>query len=61
MVLLPRPFRCEIFQGRGEVGVLGLSGAEGFVGDEDAGAGCAEAGGVARGAGFAPEGGSAEV
>lgn len=56
-----RPLRRESFQGRGAVGVLGFSLAEGFVGDEGAAAGGAEAGGVARGAGFAPEGGSAEV
>ena len=37
--------------------MLGFSLAEGFVGDESGG----EAGGVARGAGFAPGAGSTEV
>ena len=43
----PRRFEREGFQGRGAVSVLGFPGAEGFVGDGDAGAGGAEGGGSA--------------
>lgn len=55
-----RLFGRKGLQDREAVGVLGFSGAGGFTGDEDAGAGSAEAGGVARGAGFSCESGSAE-
>src|SRR5947208_15839341 len=55
-----RLFGRKGLQDREAVGVLGFSGAGGLTGDEDAGAGSAEAGGVARAAGFSCECGPAE-
>src|SRR5437016_12270170 len=55
-----RLFGRKGLQDREAVGVLGSSGGGRFTGDEDAGAGSAEAGGVARGAGVSCESGSTE-